>query len=187
MSSDPNRTINLADWRKKRTRTFETRDGLTLILRHGITVMDMIAQGTIPAPMLAAIQGLASDGDTASILEKIDEVIPAVNAVTVAAVVRPRVLSLADADALIDRLHRIYPEGTPRAVVTAALDTAAQGEDVPEIDTVPERAAIAREYREALLVSEIDFNDRMDIFTMMTGFGEGPAAAAPAAFPVAAE
>jgi hypothetical protein len=184
MSSDP-RTINLADWRRKRTKTFTTRDGLELTMRAGVTVMDLIAQGTIPAPMLASIQGLSSSDDANAILGKLDELLPAINAVCCAAVLRPRVLSLADADALIDRLHRIYIDDTPRDAVSAALNDFAMGEEVPELSSVPERAAIAREYAGAILVSEIDFNDRMDIFTMMTGFGEGQASAA-AAFPVQA-
>lgn len=184
MSSDY-RTINLTDWRKKRTKTFVTRDGLELTLRASVTVMDMIAQGTIPAPILASIQSLGDSGDMAGILAKIDEVIPAVNAVVCASVLRPRVLSAADADALIDRLHRLYPDGTAREQVAAALDTFALGEEVAELATVPERLAIAREYAAALLVSEIDFNDRMDIFTAMTGFGEGQATAV-AAFPTPA-
>lgn len=183
--SSTNRTIDLADWRKKRTKTFTTRDGLELTLRASVTVMDMIAQGIIPAPMLASIMALRDGGDPAAMIGKLDEILPSVNAVVCAAVARPRVISTEAAAALVDRLHRAYPDGTPRDAVATALDDFASGEDVGEISSVPDRLAVAREYASAILVSELDFNDRFDIFTVMTGFGEGQASAA-AAFPGAA-
>lgn len=168
--SQPYHKIDLKDWKKKRTATFITSDGLELTYRR-LGLADLAAQGTVPLPLLARLERL-KNGKAEDILGEIDELAKAVNAVVCAAVKSPLVLSVADANTIVDQVHQTYV-GTPvtREQVALWLDEAGAGETVPQL-AGPERATLVERYTTSVLVTDIDFEDRMQLFNLLAGEGQ---------------
>jgi len=158
--------LDLRDWRKKRVGTFVTSDGLALTYRK-IHLADLAAQGVVPMPLFAKLEKLQT-GDTSAVLNEIDDLVVAINAVVCATVKQPHVLSVEAANALIDQVHATFA-GTAvrREEVAAWLDAAAAGEEAPELDD-PARAELVARYIGAVLVTDIAFEDRMALFTLLT-------------------
>lgn len=171
--SQPYHKIDLKDWKKKRTAVFTTGDGLQLTYRRA-GLADLAAQGTIPLPLLAKLERL-KDGKAEAILGEIDELAKAINAVVCAVVKSPLVLSVEQANAIVDQVYQTYV-GTPvtREQVAVWLDEAGAGETVPQL-AGPERAALVERYTSAVLVTDIDFEDRMQLFNLLAGEGQAMA------------
>jgi hypothetical protein len=109
-TQSPPTISNLAEWRKLRTITHTTADGLVLTLRQA-SVLDLAEQGAIPQSILGTLTGLQGKSEAESqtiAMEHMDALAATINAVVCAMVRRPAVLSLATAQSIVQRVAETY-------------------------------------------------------------------------------
>lgn len=99
----------LKAWRQKRQESMVLPSGLEVTLRK-VDLMDLVAGGQIPAPLLSQIEGLsdlseADAADNTKMLEKLPEYIDAINALVMGCVIDPPMAAHGDDDHLgVDEL-----------------------------------------------------------------------------------
>ena len=104
--------MDLAQWREQRAqgRGFVLPSGLEVRLKR-VSLMDLAAQGEVPAPLTGLVNQVMSSGLASITVENAAEYEAAINLVVKAAMVEPRVAEAASSDAvgvqelpIIDRL-----------------------------------------------------------------------------------
>jgi hypothetical protein len=169
---------NLREWRSLKRKTYIIAGGLEIVTRD-VNLVDLVAQGLIPKPLLGMIEALnkrSAQGDQQVRMEEFNEYAEMINAVVRAMVVSPPILATKEIEQIHDQIAALFEDGIGKSQIRSWIDSYLIGEEpAPELDfeRMPKLKTLVDQLATSLSMNDIPLTNKIEMFQSVAAEAAG--------------